>query len=685
MLNVREPSPVGGAHDLQPARPHVHRILALPRLALLLITVATLAIASNAQGARIVDWSLEGYPLDGKGSLNDTLRMVLTPLQPDVLTLEEIETQVSVDSFRTAILNRINPVEWAAAPYVVGNDSNNELFYRTTKFQLLGSWSFYPNQPTNSRLCDVYRMKPVGYASAAVEVRFYVVHLKSGNTTSDNAARVVETTTIRDSMNHMPAGTHAILVGDFNIENNSSTQGLQKLVQSQSNNTGRLVDLLNPTNVSQSWTYNSAFANVHSLCPCLTPGVDCPSRFAGDGMRDRFDFFMPTLNLHDAAGLELLTATYVTVGNDGQHFEKNLSASPAIPEGRPYANLLQHASEHVPIRIDLQLPPRLGVVSAFDLGTVIVGGGVPIAITNIAMAPAAPLHYSLAATTGFSAPGSSFTLATGPGALHTISTTAGSAGNRSGTLTITSDDPDHATLNVGLTAKVLDHAAASLDAATSVTAQTLDFGDHEAGAFTDQVVNVYDRGYNSLRAQLSLDGAVFGGGAGRFSIVGGFAPVLVAGTPKAESIHFDASGATTDSTYQATLTFHSSDEPLPGAASQPDLVVTLRARVLTGAADVPTGGARAFTRLEPPFPNPLDGGCTIRFQLAREGMMSLEVLDLAGRRVASLDHGLRSPGAYSIRWAGRDDRGVPAATGLYFLRLTGPRGDVHASRLVIAR
>jgi hypothetical protein len=75
---------------------------------------------------------------------------------------------------------------------------------------------------------------------------------------------------------------------------------------------------------------------------------------------------------------------------------------------------LQHASEHVPIRIDLQLPPRLGVVSAFDLGTVIVGGGVPITITNIAMAPAAPLHYSLAATTGFSAPGGSFTLGTGP-------------------------------------------------------------------------------------------------------------------------------------------------------------------------------------------------------------------------------------------------------------------------------
>jgi hypothetical protein len=223
-------------------------------------------------------------------------------------------------------------------------------------------------------------------------------------------------------------------------------------------------------------------------------------------------------------------------------------------------------------------------------------------------------------------------------------------------------------LNVGLTAKVLDHAAASLDAATSVTAQPIDFGDHEAGAFTDQVVNVYDRGYNSLRARLSLDGAVLrrGSGAGSRSLVasvpfslrdseGGVGPLRRLG--RHDGLHVPA-----------TLTLHSSDEPFPGATSQPDLVVTLRARVLQGTADVPTGGAPAYTRLEPPFPNPLDGGCTIRFALAHEGTMVLEVLDLAGRRVARLDRGFRSPGAYSIRWAGRDDRGAPAATGLYFVR-----------------
>ena len=87
----------------------------------------------------------------------------------------------------------------------------------------------------------------------------------------------------------------------------------------------------------------------------------------------------------------------------------------------------------------------------------------------------------------------------------------------------------------------------------------------------------------------------------------------------------------------------------------------------------------------PPFPNPLEGSCTLRFDLARAGTAALEVFDLSGRRVARLDHGLKEPGRYSIRWAGKDDRGGPAATGLYFVRLTGPNHDIQTARLVIAR
>src|SRR5437868_8265782 len=97
-------------------------------LLVFLATVLTLW-ASNAHAIRIVSYSLEDYPLDGVGSINDTLRAVIAPLQPDVMAVEELLAQASVDSFRTAVLNRINPGEWAAGPWYHGNDENNCFFY----------------------------------------------------------------------------------------------------------------------------------------------------------------------------------------------------------------------------------------------------------------------------------------------------------------------------------------------------------------------------------------------------------------------------------------------------------------------------------------------------------------------------------------------------------------------------
>jgi hypothetical protein len=662
---------------------------AIPRPSFLtLLVIIALAFASNAHALRIVDYSLEDYPDDGHGevAINDSLRLILTPLQPDVVAIEEIETQTAVDSFRINVLDPINPGEWASAPYVHGNDENNCFFYRTTRWQLLGNWSFYPDAPTNYRLCDVYRMMPVGYSAPAAEVRFYVIHFQSGQTTSDNNNRVIQTAGVRDSMNAMPPGTHGILVGDFNMLSNKASQGFQKLVQNQANNTGRMIDLLNPANQTQIWDDNPAFAGIHTLSPCLQRGVDCSAGFGDGGLDERFDFFMPTLNLNDGQGLDLLTNTYFAVGNDGHHLLKNITDDPEIPEGRAYANLLQHSSEHIPIRIDLQLPAHVDVAATLDLGTVIVGGGGSLDLSNAAPPPADALSYTLSVSSGFTAPAGPFELAVeDPPASHGVLTAAGSPGPRSGTLTISSDDPDHPSVDVALTANVLAHSAPSLDPTIPQTTATLDFGDHTIGAFADTSIDVFNRGYGALQARLSLESAGIVGGGGRFSIAGGFSPALIAGDPQAEPIHFDDTGAAPDSTYQAQLTFHSRDESLPGARVQADLVVTLRARVLAGTTGSEVAGAPLATRLYSPVPNPVDRACTIRFDLARAGTASLDVFDLSGRRVAELDRRDFAPGRYSVRWNGSDDRGGLVAAGVYFLRLTGADHESRIARIVIAR
>src|SRR5207244_1771034 len=102
------------------------------------------------------------------------------------------------------------------------------------------------------RLINVYRLKPVGYVSGAAEFRLYVIHLKAGSASTDQSRRLTQATTIRDSMNAMPPGTQAILVGDFNMRSNQES-AYRKFVESQTSNVGRVYDPLNVVDAAQTW------------------------------------------------------------------------------------------------------------------------------------------------------------------------------------------------------------------------------------------------------------------------------------------------------------------------------------------------------------------------------------------------------------------------------------------------
>ncbi len=75
---------------------------------------------------------------------------------------------------------------------------------------------------------------------------------------------------------------------------------------------------------------------------------------------------------------------------------------------------------------------------------------------------------------------------------------------------------------------------------------------------------------------------------------------------------------------------------------------------------------------DPPAPNPFRGGIErsrFHFVLARAAQARLDILDLAGRRVATLLDGRLPAGSHEATWTGAGADGAPAATGLYFVRL----------------
>jgi hypothetical protein len=63
----------------------------------------------------------------------------------------------------------------------------------------------------------------------------------------------------------------------------------------------------------------------------------------------------------------------------------------------------------------------------------------------------------------------------------------------------------------------------------------------------------------------------------------------------------------------------------------------------------------------------------------------LEVYDVRGARVATLVDGILAPQEYTARWNGLDHKGNPAATGVYFYRLTAGNQSANRKMVLIRR
>ena len=92
-----------------------------------------------------------------------------------------------------------------------------------------------------------------------------------------------------------------------------------------------------------------------------------------------------------------------------------------------------------------------------------------------------------------------------------------------------------------------------------------------------------------------------------------------------------------------------------------------------------SGPDRGVLALLPPSPNPARGPVAVRFSLPEPADVSLDVLDVLGRRVALLASGRQPAGEMAVQW-----RADGLAPGLYLVRLQTPDG-VRVRRITVAR
>jgi hypothetical protein len=74
------------------------------------------------------------------------------------------------------------------------------------------------------------------------------------------------------------------------------------------------------------------------------------------------------------------------------------------------------------------------------------------------------------------------------------------------------------------------------------------------------------------------------------------------------------------------------------------------------------------------LPNPFAPGTTVRYTVAAPSFVSIVVYDVRGQPVATLVNREQSAGEYTIAWDGRNERGQPAGSGVYFARCSTAAG-----------
>ena len=438
-----------------------------PRVSYRLLA-ACLALAAGGPAwaqLRVATWNISSY--SGDAGRTAPIQTVVygvfdgRSMAPDIILGQEFLSSAAMTTFKNALNSAPgSPGDWEGV-FVAGpptDTEGNAFLYRTSKVVYLGyviasQGGAAPLPPRNT---PRFKVQLQGYTSQKAVLCCYSTHMKAGTAADDKTRRQTEATNIRNNAELLSPDWSFLLGGDYNIYTNTET-AYQELIGSQANNEGRFFD---PINSTGNWHDSAAYRFVHTQDPVASNG----------GMDDRFDQLLVSDNLIEGDGLSYIgnasipysTTTwndanhsYRSWGNDGTSFNTGLTTTGNTMVGATIAQAIitcaTTAGGHIPLFLDLRVPAEVDSDLVIDFGQVPQNATAQATLEvwnagNVALWNAAGidlLRYTLAASTGFTAPGDNFTDAAGdPHNAHVITMDTSTPGTKSGTVTITSNAPD---------------------------------------------------------------------------------------------------------------------------------------------------------------------------------------------------------------------------------------------------
>jgi hypothetical protein len=299
----------------------------------LLLTLS--AAAQTRDTIRVCTYSVLNYTHTTDTDRDSALKRVVAAIDPDIIVTQEVQGNFGAAWFLADVLDEINVNLFSqAVPFTDGPDSDNSLYYKSAKIELLNVIT----RATDLREIDgwVLRIRSTGDT-----IRIYSAHLKAGDTPEDEEQRYNEARILRQHLDSLPIGSKHIVAGNLNTYS-SSDQAYQALTIVGIIAAGEVFD---PLESHGNWHNNSQFAGFHTQSTRVR-------QFGGGldgGLDDRFDFVLLSSSLISF----MIPGSYTTFGNDGHHFNDSINAMPNTAVSLSMANALHDASDQLPVYLDL--------------------------------------------------------------------------------------------------------------------------------------------------------------------------------------------------------------------------------------------------------------------------------------------------------------------------------------------
>jgi endonuclease/exonuclease/phosphatase family metal-dependent hydrolase len=300
----------------------------------LLVLLLFVSQVFGQEQAKIMTYNILNYPGSDSNIRNPEFVKIIDAIQPDILVVQEVLSQAGVDEFLSDVLGTSF---YDAGSFIDGTDTDNAIYFNDSLF------SFLSNTAISTALRDINQFKLVHNITLDT-LYIYSLHLKASQGSDNEAKRLAEVNNLRAVTDNLPENSYFIVLGDFNIYV-SSEAAYQRLLEQTDD--GYVID---PINSPGDWHNNASFSSIHTQSPRVT-------QFGGGangGMDDRFDMILLSQSIMNVGNVDYVSSSYVTYGNDGNHFNLAINVQPNTAVTPTIADALHNASDHIPVYLTLQ-------------------------------------------------------------------------------------------------------------------------------------------------------------------------------------------------------------------------------------------------------------------------------------------------------------------------------------------